>query len=113
VSPRSETGRALFGTIAFLVVIALVVVAGLAFYNNRPGSTRYAAMLDTVIGLYPGADVRVLGVQVGSVDKVTPMGTEVRVDFHVNGATKVPAGADAAVVAPTVVADRYLQLSPV
>jgi len=113
VSPRTARGSAWFSTVAFLCVVALVVVAALAFAMNRPSATRYSAMLPTVIGLYPGADVRVLGVPVGNVVAVEPQGQLVRVDFEVNRGTKVPAGAMAAVVAPTVVADRYLQVAPV
>jgi virulence factor Mce-like protein len=51
-------------------------------------------------------------VPVGSVDTVTPTGQLVRVDFHLNADTQVPAGAMAAVIEPSVVADRYLQLAP-
>jgi phospholipid/cholesterol/gamma-HCH transport system substrate-binding protein len=113
VTPRTSRGSAWFSTIAFLCVVALVVVAALAFVMNRPSGTRYSAMLSTVIGLYPGSDVRVLGVPVGRIDSVEPQGQLVKVNFEVNSRTKVPAGAMAAVVAPTVVADRYLQLTPV
>jgi phospholipid/cholesterol/gamma-HCH transport system substrate-binding protein len=113
VTPRTSRGSAWFSTIAFLCVVALVVVAALAFVMNRPSGTRYSAMLSTVIGLYPGSDVRVLGVPVGRIDSVEPQGQLVKVNFEVNSRTKVPAGALAAVVAPTVVADRYLQLTPV
>jgi phospholipid/cholesterol/gamma-HCH transport system substrate-binding protein len=113
VTPRTSKGSALLSTIAFLCVVALVVVAVLAFAMNRPSGTKYAAMLPTVIGLYPGSDVRVLGVPVGRIDSVEPQGQLVKVSFEVNSSTKVPAGAMAAVVAPTVVADRYLQLAPV
>jgi virulence factor Mce-like protein len=113
VTPRTSRGSAWFSTIAFLCVVALVVVAALAFVMNRPSGTKYSAMLSTVIGLYPGSDVRVLGVPVGRIDSVEPQGQLVKVNFEVNSRTKVPAGAMAAVVAPTVVADRYLQLTPV
>jgi virulence factor Mce-like protein len=113
VTPRTSRGSAWFSTIAFLCVVALVVVAALAFVMNRPSGTKYSAMLSTVIGLYPGSDVRVLGVPVGRIDSVEPRGQLVKVNFEVNSRTKVPAGAMAAVVAPTVVADRYLQLTPV
>jgi phospholipid/cholesterol/gamma-HCH transport system substrate-binding protein len=113
VTPRTARGGAWFSTVAFLCVVALVVVAALAFAMNRPSATRYSAMLPSVIGLYPDADVRVLGVPVGKVVSVEPRGQLVRVNFEVDRNTKVPAGAMAAVVAPTVVADRYLQLAPV
>jgi len=112
VTPRSSQGRAWLSSIAFLCVVALVVVAALAFALNRPSANKYSAMLETVIGVYPGADVRVLGVPVGRIDSVEPQGQLVRVNFEVDRNIKVPAAALAAVVAPTVVADRYLQLAP-
>ena len=111
MTPRTSQGRAWLSSIAFLCVVVLVVVAALAFLN-RPSATKYSAMLTTVIGLYPGADVRVLGVPVGKIDSVEPQGQLVRVNFEVDRNIKVPAEALAAVVAPTVVADRYLQLAP-
>lgn len=113
MSPDKVRGRTWYTTAIALVVIAAVVIAGVVYFTNRPVGNRYSAMLTTVIGLYPGSDVRVLGVPVGTVDAVTPRGQLVKVDFHVQSKTKVPAGATAAVVSPTVVADRYLQLSPV
>lgn len=112
MTPRTAQGRAWLSSIAFLCVVALVVVAALAFALNRPSANKYSAMLETVIGLYPGADVRVLGVPVGRIDSVEPQGQLVRVNFEVDRNIKVPAAALAAVVAPTVVADRYLQLAP-
>jgi phospholipid/cholesterol/gamma-HCH transport system substrate-binding protein len=112
VTPRTSQGRAWLSSIAFLCVVALVVVAALAFALNRPSANKYSAMLETVIGVYPGADVRVLGVPVGRIDSVEPQGQLVRVNFEVDRNIKVPAAALAAVVAPTVVADRYLQLAP-
>lgn len=100
------------GTVAILAVLALVVVAGLAYWFNRPSGNRYSAMVTSMVGVYPGSDVRVLGVPVGTVDSVVPEGKLVRVNFHVDSDVKVPANAMAAIVAPTVVADRYLQLAP-
>jgi virulence factor Mce-like protein len=82
-------------------------------YFGGSDATKFSAMMTTAIGVYPDADVRVLGVPVGKVDAVTPQGDLVRVDFHVDSGIQVPANANAAVVAPTVVADRYLQLSPI
>lgn len=113
MSPDKVRGRTWFTTAVALVVVALLVIGGVLYLTNRPTGTKYSAMLTTVIGLYPGSDVRVLGVPVGTVDAVTPQGKLVKVDFHVDAKTKVPAGATAAVVSPTVVADRYLQLSPI
>jgi virulence factor Mce-like protein len=62
--------------------------------------------------VYKGSDVRVLGVQVGSVTAVRPEGTRVAVVMNVDHGIKIPAGASALVVSPSVVADRYVQLTP-
>jgi phospholipid/cholesterol/gamma-HCH transport system substrate-binding protein len=112
VTPRTLRGRTWLSTIAFLCVVALLAVTALAFVLSRPSSTRYSAMLTSAAGLYPGNQVRVLGVQVGTVTSVVPQGRLVRVNFEVNHNVQVPANAMAALVVPTVVADRFLQLAP-
>lgn len=104
--------RAWITTVAIIAVVVLLVAAGLVYLFNRTGGRSYSAMMTSVVGMYPGADVRVLGVPVGAVDYVRPEGRLVRVGFHVDDDVQVPAGALAAIVAPTVVADRYLQLAP-
>ncbi|MDT7570488.1 MAG: phospholipid/cholesterol/gamma-HCH transport system substrate-binding protein, partial [Actinomycetota bacterium] len=58
-------------------------------------------------------DVSVLGVKVGTVKRVVPQGTQVRVDFEYDAKQKIPAEAFAVFVEPTLVADRALQLAPV
>ena len=60
-----------------------------------------------------GSDVRILGVKVGEVTKVTPHGDRVVVDMEYDDKYAVPADAKAVVVAPSVVSDRYVQLTPV
>ena len=110
MSPKR--GGAVFSTVALLCVVALGVVAVLAYLGNRPVATKYSALLSTTVGLYAGSDVRVLGVPVGKVDGVTPDGAQVRVTFHVDDDVKIPANALAAIISPTVVSDRYLQLAP-
>ena len=54
-----------------------------------------------------------LGVQVGAVDKVTPSGTDVVVEMHYDDDIDVPADAKAVIVSPSIVGDRYIQLTPV
>jgi phospholipid/cholesterol/gamma-HCH transport system substrate-binding protein len=46
------------------------------------------------------------------VDSVTPEGQSVRVVLTVDHGVKVPAGAQAAVLSPSLVSDRYVQLLP-
>ncbi|HUQ61931.1 MCE family protein [Lentzea sp.] len=105
---HSRTGR----FIAIACVLALVVTAGLwwvfASMNGRKVTAHFAA----AVGVYPGGDVRVLGVKVGTIDEVTPEGKTVKVVFTVDRDVRVPENAQAVVVAPSVVSDRYVQLTP-
>jgi phospholipid/cholesterol/gamma-HCH transport system substrate-binding protein len=108
---RSGPGRALARVVGGVVLAALVSVA----YLLWPTSSTVTVSADFVraVGLYPGSDVRILGVKVGQVDSVEPQGTSVRVTFHYDAKHRVPADAKALIVAPSLVSDRYVQLAPV
>jgi virulence factor Mce-like protein len=96
--------------VAVAAVIA-IVSAGLVLASGGSGQ-QITAYFSEAIGVYPGSTVRILGVQVGTIDSVQPMGKQVKVTMTVNGGVPVPARADAVVVAASVVSDRYIQLSP-
>ncbi|MGW3209639.1 MCE family protein [Streptomyces sp. NPDC001135] len=93
---------------------ALAVLAGLAVVLwPGPAPVRVTAYFPRTVGIYPGSDVRVLGVRIGEVEKITPEGGRVRVELAYDRGRKVPAGARAAIVNSSVVSDRYVQLLPV
>ncbi|MGP2437262.1 MCE family protein [Streptomyces sp. JW3] len=96
------------------VALALVVVAaGLATARALDSAgTRLTAYFDRAVGIYAGSDLRILGVRVGEVESVHPQGTRVRVELALDDGVRVPKSARALVVAPSVVADRYVQLTP-
>jgi phospholipid/cholesterol/gamma-HCH transport system substrate-binding protein len=94
-------------------VIVLLLIAG-AFTMFKGGDTKtLTAHFPRTISIYEGSDVRVLGVPVGTVDKVTPSGTDVVVTMSYDADVKVPADAKAVIVAPSIVGDRFIQLTPV
>jgi phospholipid/cholesterol/gamma-HCH transport system substrate-binding protein len=103
--------RALFGAAAAVLAVALIISGALIYHGVRPARQVTAYFAET-IGVYPGSTVRILGVPVGTVDSVTPDGTKVRVVMTLDNGVPVPANADAVVIAPSVVADRYIQLTP-
>ncbi|WP_433888990.1 MCE family protein [Streptomyces sp. CA-111067] len=103
--------RAVVLVTVLAVVVAGAVTAGLLAFGGGD-STRITAYFDRTVGVYPGSDLRVLGVKVGTVKSVTPQGKQVKVSLALDHGVKVPAGAGAVVVAPSVVADRYIQLTP-
>ncbi|WP_300641359.1 MCE family protein [Nocardioides sp.] len=94
-----------------LVVLALVVTAALTIFGGEERKTLTASFPRTV-SVYEGSDVRVLGVPVGTVDSVTPSGTEVLVTMSYDADVQLPADASAVIIAPSIVGDRFIQLTP-
>ncbi len=95
------------GAVALAVVVALLAV-GLAGSSDKS----VTAYFPQAIALYKGTTVRILGVPVGTVTSVQPVGTDVKVEMTYDSKYKVPADAAAAVVPPSIVSDRYVQLAP-
>jgi len=102
--------RILAGAIAVCLFGATVA---LAFPRNGNPKTTVTAYFTKAIGLFPQSRVRVLGVQVGRVTSVTPEGTRVRVVMKLDPDRKIPADARAVIVPISLIADRYIQLTPV
>lgn len=99
--------------IAALVVV-LAVGAGFAgwrVYQKLTNNT-VIAYLPAANALYSGDRVQIMGVRVGSVDKIEPAGDKMKVTFHYDNKYKVPANASAVIVNPTLVASRSIQLEP-
>lgn len=112
-SGRTATGRrAVTRTVALAAVLAVVTVAALWWVLSPPAGNRLRAVFTGAVGLYEGNDVRVLGVRVGTVDRVAPQGDVVLVDLVIDQDVTIPADARAVIVAPSVVSDRYVQLAP-
>lgn len=99
---------------AIVAGLVLVLLLG-AVLLLMPGSDQrtVTAEFPRAISLYKGSDVKILGVAVGKVDEVDPQGTKVVVKFHYDAKYKVPADAKAAVISPSIVGDRFIQLTPV
>jgi phospholipid/cholesterol/gamma-HCH transport system substrate-binding protein len=109
----SRLGRDLTRGVSIAVVLALVISVFLWWALVEGNQRRYSAVFTGVVGLYEDNDVRILGVKVGHVDKVTPEGDTVRVDMLVDRTVKIPQNANAVIVAPSLVSDRYVQFAPV
>jgi phospholipid/cholesterol/gamma-HCH transport system substrate-binding protein len=100
--------------IAFLATM-VVVVGGLAILLRGGESDRITvtAHFPRAVALYPGSSVRVLGVKVGTVTKVTPDGPAVTVVLDLPKDTPIPADATAVIIPPSLVSDRYVEMTPV
>ena len=98
--------------LALILVVVVAVVAVTYLAVTRMGRTTVTATFPSAVGISQGTDVRILGVTVGSVDEVTPMGDTVEVTLHVRRGVEVPADAKAVQVTPSVIPDRNIQLVP-
>ncbi len=99
------------------VVLLVVVLLGLAAILTivvAPSDTRsVTAHFPRAVSVYEGTEVRILGVKVGKVTAVIPEGNSVRVEMEYDAKYDVPAEAQAVIITPTLVADRFVQLTPV
>ncbi|MGE2733042.1 MCE family protein [Mycolicibacterium vaccae] len=96
------------------VLLAVLLVAGAAFLVRQAffGPYTITAYFPTATAIYPGDEVRVSGVKVGSIDKIEPEGTQTKMTLKVDRGVGVPAEARAVIVAQNLVAARYVQLTP-
>ncbi|BCI50845.1 mammalian cell entry protein [Mycolicibacterium litorale] len=97
---------------ALIVVVALVAAfAGWQLYKKLTTNTVVAYFTDT-LALYPGDKVQIMGVRVGTIDKIEPAGDKMKVTFSYESKYKVPANATASILNPSLVASRTIQLAP-
>ncbi|MEI7030215.1 MCE family protein [Streptomyces pratensis] len=101
----------IIGIGAGLALVAVAAASGVSALEED-GKTTVTAYFDRATGVYAGSDLRVLGVRVGTVESVEPRGEEVEVVLRLDKGVEVPEDAHAVVVAPSLVADRYIQLAP-
>ncbi|MGH3551742.1 MAG: virulence factor Mce family protein [Mycobacterium sp.] len=95
-----------------VAVFAAVAAAGGVQLYRKLTTTTVVAYFPEVLALYPGDKVQIMGVRVGSIDKIEPAGDKMRITLHYNSKYKVPAKATASILNPSLVASRTIQLSP-
>lgn len=102
--------RFLVGAVSFVAVIA--VASGIVLLWPHAGTKHLTAYFPEATGLYTGDRVLVVGVPVGQVDRITPQDGRIKVEMSYDASVRVPAGAQAAIITPTLVTTRTVQLSP-
>jgi phospholipid/cholesterol/gamma-HCH transport system substrate-binding protein len=100
-------------TRAILVALVVVALAVFGVLNLvQPDTKRGVAYFDSVTSVYKKDKIRILGVEVGRIEEVTAEDDKVRVEFSYDADYTLPADVQAAVVSPTLVATRFIQLEP-
>ncbi|MET4430105.1 MCE family protein [Mycolicibacterium sp. 624] len=100
-------------SLAVLLAVTLmagsVAVIGALTTNAR---TQVTAYFDNSNGIFPGDDVVMLGVRIGSVETIEPQPERSKITFWFDRRHKVPAEANAVILSPQLITSRAIQLTP-
>ena len=95
------------------LVAVVAIAATVWFYTaDKLDVITVTAQFDSAAGLYENNTVAVLGIPVGKVTEIRPMGSYVEVEFTVDQDVKVPADAQAVTISNSILTDRQIELTP-
>ncbi|WP_123023280.1 MCE family protein [Mycolicibacterium stellerae] len=98
------------------VLLAVTLVAGAAvLLSDGVRSMRrihVVAYFANSTGIFVGDQVRILGVPVGKIDAIEPEPQRAKISFWYDAKYRVPASVNAAILAPSLVTARSIQLTP-
>ena len=98
--------------VALAVVLAVAITVVATPWWDRVAKNTYVAYFDNANGLYTGDEVRILGVEVGTIEAIEPEPNRTKVTFTVDRQYPVPADVQAAILSPSLVTARAIQLVP-
>lgn len=101
--------------IGLAITLALTLLGGLAVSLRSAGQAdrvHVVAYFANSDGIYAGDEVRILGVPVGRIDRIEPQPQRAKITFWYDSSYQVPADAKAAILSPSLVAVRAIQLTP-
>jgi phospholipid/cholesterol/gamma-HCH transport system substrate-binding protein len=103
-----------YARLSAAATLTLVLLAGIsaAVWPTGLGHTRVVGYFDNSTGVFVGDDVRILGVNVGKIEKIEPQPQRAKITFWFDKDYKVPADAKAVVLSPSLVTARAIQLTP-
>ncbi|MFZ3270060.1 MAG: MCE family protein, partial [Mycobacterium sp.] len=102
------------GTAISLVLILLVGISMMVTpWWKQVTRNTYIAYFPNTNGVYTGDEIRILGVAVGTIEKIEPQPNAAKVTFTVESEYPVPADVRAAILSPSLVTSRAIQLVPV
>ncbi|BBY56426.1 MCE family protein [Mycobacterium koreense] len=101
-------------TTILLAVLTASLLGGIGVLVNLTwfSPMKIYAYFTSATAIYPGDDVRVAGVKVGTIGSVEPQGTRVKLALSVDRDVPIPLNAQAVIVAPNLLSARYVQLTP-
>src|SRR6201996_394661 len=98
--------------LALAVLLAVFVAVGAYVAWPGSGGNKIVAYFTSAVGLYPGDQIRIVGVPVGTIESIEPRAEDVKITMSVDRDVKVPVDARAIIMSPNLVAARFIQLAP-
>ena len=98
--------------LAAMFAVALLGGAAVVVKQTFFPPRSITAFFTTATAIYPGDEVRIAGVKVGTIGSIDPVGTQAKMTIHIDRGIRVPADAKAVIVAQNLVSARYVQLTP-
>ncbi|WP_263998993.1 MCE family protein [Mycobacterium yunnanensis] len=109
--PSLQRARIAIASVLIVTLAVAISVVATPWWNDV-GKDTFTAYFANANGLYTGDEVRILGVAVGRVDAIQPLPANTKVTFSIDSKYSVPADAKAAILSPSLVSARAIQLVP-
>ena len=110
-APATTRKRGPLRLVAAAVLVAALIGGVIMLWPGRAGN-KVVAYFPSAVGVYPGDEVRVVGVPVGTIESIEPQAESVKMTMRLQKGVKLPADADAVIVAPNIVSARFVQFTP-
>lgn len=115
ISRTRESGCGGHGKAALAAALVMMLITAIVLVAHGPQTVRRTAAVAYFAnsnGLFPGDEVRVLGVPVGKIDTIEPQPQRVKVSFWFDSTVQVPADVKAVILSPSLVTWRAIALMP-
>ncbi|MFE5286779.1 MCE family protein [Nocardia sp. NPDC056611] len=100
------------GLIATLGAAVLLCGGCSAPHNPIRPSASITADFRNTAGIFEGNPVTVLGLEIGTVEKIIPRGEYNEVHLAVDATVQIPEHVVAVIISPSIITDRHIELTP-
>jgi phospholipid/cholesterol/gamma-HCH transport system substrate-binding protein len=105
-------GSRMLRNVTIVALVAVLIGGAYVLFSSGSGGRKLVGYFASAVGIYPGDQVRILGVPVGKIDSIEPRPSDVKITMSVSGDLKIPKDAKAVIMSPNLVAARFIQLTP-
>ena len=98
--------------VTIVALVAVLIGGAYVLFSAGGNGRKIFGYFASAVGIYPGDQVRVLGVPIGKIDSIEPRPSDVKITMSVSGDLKIPKDAKAVIMSPNLVSARFIQLTP-